>query len=178
MDLSVGGVIFITMHLIVFKYWFAASQRFEIRLTNSCIAYRRTLGGMLLQLCYAVFMISIQILEPAVQKRCFEQLTLSEGFEANRHGMRALRVGIDARSVPMSCESEDWCSQDVCRTWLSEPNIQLNNLFDKLCQLLRFSVTVVFVFPRQGSLANEMLYPLSGHFQSLVEAFGFHYHMV
>ncbi len=108
MDLSLGGVIFIRIHLLVFKTLVCSNTKNRSP-NNSSNDYRGTLGGMLLQLCDAVFMISIQILGPAVQRRCFEKLTLSEGFDVNRNGIRALRVGIDARSVPMPFESENRC---------------------------------------------------------------------
>ncbi|KAF8201962.1 PIN domain-like protein, partial [Mycena galopus ATCC 62051] len=102
-----------------------------------------------------------QILEPALQRRCFEELTVSEGFVANRNGIRALRVGIDASA------------------WLSVHDIQRVNVFHQLCQLLRFSITVIFVFP--GPHAPIIEQPdststLANEFQSLIQAFGFHYY--
>ena len=38
-------------------------------------------------------------MQPARQVRSLSQLTISEGFEKNRNGGRAIAVGVDARSV-------------------------------------------------------------------------------
>ncbi|KAK7057806.1 hypothetical protein R3P38DRAFT_3169310 [Favolaschia claudopus] len=91
------------------------------------------------------------ILEPAVRRRALKHLTIMEGFVPNRNGILSLRIGIDAT------------------TWLSEPNITLNDICCRLCRIFGLSVTAVFFFDVPATR-----HPLAGPFHSLVQAFGFY----
>jgi hypothetical protein len=42
-------------------------------------------------------LLHVQILSPAAQVRSFTQLTVTEGFETNRRGLRTFVLGVDAR---------------------------------------------------------------------------------
>ncbi|KAJ7508231.1 PIN domain-like protein, partial [Mycena galericulata] len=114
-------------------------------------------------------------LVPASQKCSFQQFTLREGFETNHNGIRALRVGIDGGI---------WLSESESRAGISgELNPELASLFYRLCELLRFSVTAIFVFKgtngpdfKWGQTVSKSSHPLTRQFQSLIKAFGFHCH--
>ncbi|KAJ7513009.1 PIN domain-like protein [Mycena galericulata] len=117
-----------------------------------------------------------QKLEPALQKRSLQNLTVSEGFERLHKGLRlrALRVGIDA-SV--------WLSECPSDMVTSGESPGLERLFYQLCALLRLSVTPIFVFPgpngpdfKRGKNISKTPHPLTPQLQWLIEAFGFHCH--
>ncbi|KAJ7083871.1 PIN domain-like protein, partial [Mycena epipterygia] len=105
--------------------------------------------------------------------RSLQKLTLSEGFEVNRHGIGALRVGIDGGG---------WLTETLPAIGSGE-NARLERLFYKLCQLLQVHTTVVFVFSgpngpdfKRGEAVNKTPHPLTSQFQLLIQAFGFHCH--
>ncbi|KAK7001178.1 hypothetical protein R3P38DRAFT_3217352 [Favolaschia claudopus] len=91
------------------------------------------------------------ILEPAVRRRTLKDFTIMEGFVPNRNGILSLRIGIDAT------------------TWLSEPNITLDDICYRLCRVLGLSVTAIFFFDVPATR-----HPLAAPFNALVKAFGFY----
>ena len=44
--------------------------------------------------------LNLQILSPAAQERSLAELAVMEGFVPNRHGLRTIIIGVDARYVP------------------------------------------------------------------------------
>ncbi|KAK6988762.1 hypothetical protein R3P38DRAFT_2804227 [Favolaschia claudopus] len=92
-----------------------------------------------------------QLLDRALQCRPLKNLAIDEGFVANRNGIQSLRIGIDAVS------------------WLSEPNITLQDICCRLCRLLGLCVTAVFLFDKTATQD-----PLAAPFNALIEAFGFY----
>jgi hypothetical protein len=115
---------------------------------------------------------------------------LSEGFEQNHRGLGLLRIGIDARWVVRSPGILLLIPLHIS-TWLSV-DAELDSLFYKLCELLRYSVTAVFVFqgpagpgfkrgrpiPKDPETNMKIVHPLTMEFKSMVKAFGFYYYTV
>ncbi|KAK7015975.1 hypothetical protein R3P38DRAFT_3203698 [Favolaschia claudopus] len=91
------------------------------------------------------------LLDRALQCRPLKNLAIDEGFVVNRNGIQSLRIGIDAVS------------------WLSEPNITLQDICCRLCRLLGLCVTAVFLFDKTATQD-----PLAPPFNALIEAFGFY----
>ncbi|KAJ6497260.1 PIN domain-like protein, partial [Mycena vulgaris] len=119
-------------------------------------------------------------LEAAKQQRAFHQLTLTEGFEGNHHEFGALRLGIDTSIWFAECTA---ALNAPARRYQTSENPELESLFYKLCELLRYSVTAIFVFDgpnrpdfKRGTLVNKTPHPLTDPFQSMITAFGFHYY--
>jgi Holliday junction resolvase YEN1 len=140
-----------------------------------------------------------QVLKPAVQTRTLTQLSVIEGFEANRGDKRALSIGVDARYEPFS-SLDAWSANASPSIWLNQTqavfehaglhaqageNPELKVLFNRLCRLVLLPINVIFVFdgPQRPSIKRGKRVAVKAHwliegFKSFILAFGFHAHTV
>ncbi|KAJ7149830.1 PIN domain-like protein, partial [Mycena crocata] len=115
------------------------------------------------------------IIEPALQRRSFEQLCLSEGFNSKRHRDGMLRIGIDASIWLAECTQ-------VFQGQYRRENPQLEALLYKLCELIKYCAIAIFVFDgpgrpvKRGKEAAEWPGWLLDHFKTMITAFGFYYY--
>ena len=130
-----------------------------------------------------------------VQERSFTEMSVFEGFVPDRHRMRTIIVGIDARLVVFTNPTIYWISSS-CSIWLSQAqftfqaghaqageNPELRTMFFKLASLLQSPVMPLFVFdgPKRPSVKrgfNVVMKPnwLTKPFQELLDAFGYFYY--
>ncbi|KIL64181.1 hypothetical protein M378DRAFT_639247 [Amanita muscaria Koide BX008] len=104
-----------------------------------------------------------QFLDPAAEDCSLLQLSLVEGFSANRHGLRSLILGINAGA---------WIHHQLLQHLATPP---LCTLFYGLALLLEYPIIPVFVFATRSN-GNEMDETLLCGFKRLVNAFGFYVH--
>ncbi|KAJ7151416.1 PIN domain-like protein [Mycena crocata] len=120
-----------------------------------------------------------QTLEPAMQKRSFQQLTIAEGFEPNRRGHHTLRIGIDASIWMCECTA---AHQARGLHHQSGENPELATFFYKCSELAKYAATPIFVLDgdrpnvKRGKQVINTPHWLTDRCKEIITAFGFHYH--
>ncbi|EDR16161.1 uncharacterized protein LACBIDRAFT_321397 [Laccaria bicolor S238N-H82] len=121
-----------------------------------------------------------EIVQPARQMRSLSQLTVSEGFEKNRNGRRAIAMGVDASIWLHQTQA---VFHHACHSQAGE-NPELRILFYKLKRFLNQPVNVVFVFDsdgrpsmKRGKHVRTKEHWLTKHFQEFAQAYGFTVHI-
>lgn len=120
------------------------------------------------------------ILLKAVQSRAFTELTVLEGFEANRRGARTLLIGVDA-SI--------WLNQTQSifhvpgMHYQAGENPELRSLFYRLARFRKLPIHLVFVFDgehrpsiKRGVNVCTKAHALTSSFQELIEQYGYSFH--
>ncbi|KAF8730467.1 hypothetical protein AX14_005555 [Amanita brunnescens Koide BX004] len=118
-----------------------------------------------------------QLLGQTMSLSSLTELSMMEGFIANRRGLRSLIIGISARAWMQQSES-------TAGYPASAGNTALSNAFYRLSRLLEHPLVPVFVFDsisqashkrgRQGQVAPQR--QLAASFRHMVLAFGYNVH--
>ena len=142
----------------------------------------------------------LQAVSPASQVRTLTHIAVTEGFELDRHRMRCLFIGIDARCV---CFTTLKALTHLFSIWMNEAqmaiqvtsrlghgtrvgeNPALRVLFYRLCRLLTLPIVPIFVFDgpdrpklKRGTNVKTKPHWLSTPLRKFIEAFGFYWYMV
>ncbi|EDR05078.1 uncharacterized protein LACBIDRAFT_303869 [Laccaria bicolor S238N-H82] len=120
------------------------------------------------------------ILLKAKQSRPFTELTVLEGFEANRRGARTLMIGVDA-SI--------WLNQTQSifhvpgMHYQAGENPELRTLFYRLARFRKLPIHLVFVFDgehrpsiKRGVNVCTKAHALTSSFQEFIEQYGYSFH--
>ncbi|EJF60479.1 hypothetical protein DICSQDRAFT_162059 [Dichomitus squalens LYAD-421 SS1] len=128
-----------------------------------------------------------EIINKSRQTRSVAHLAVVDGFEANKHGTRTLRVGIDASLWLQHVSTAKWLSTKKNPNASSAQgarnvgvNPELRTLFFRLAQWSKLPVSLLFVFDGRGrplekrgsKMGKSGSHELAPKFKELIKLFG------
>ncbi|KAG6818686.1 hypothetical protein H0H93_002807 [Arthromyces matolae] len=125
-----------------------------------------------------------EILKPTAHSRTLTQLTVCEGFEANRRGTGTVKIGLDGS---LALNRAQWAAYHQSRHRLNMQageNLPLQILFYQICRLMMLPVNLIVVFdgpdrPRikRGTKVRSAPHALQNAYIQLLTATGFSAHI-